>query len=118
MRRITPYADVCRCPCGAGITCAVKTDIVFPAAISNWGAYGITAMLAYLLNKPEILQDAYTERRMLEACIMTGACDGPIGWPVMSVDAVSHQANEGIITLLHEIIGNALKGAKLDRFVK
>ena len=119
VRRITPYADVCRCPCKSGIACSVKTDIVFPAAISNWGAYAISAMLAFLLKKPSILQDADTERRMLEACIMTGACDGPTGWPVMLVDAVSHQANEGMISILHSIIENALVGSNIDsRFLK
>ena len=116
VRRITPYADVCRCPCGSGIACVVKTDIVFPAAISNWGAYGITAMLAFLLKKPEILQDAYTERKMLEACITAGAVDGITGRPVMSVDGVSHEANEALITMLHSIIENALLDSKVDRF--
>jgi hypothetical protein len=119
VRRITPYGDVCRCLCKSGIACSVKTDIVFPAAISNWGAYAISAMLAFLRGKPEILQDSDTERRMLEACIMTGACDGPTGRPVMLVDAVSHQANEGMIDILHSIIENALVGSNIDsRFFK
>jgi len=108
VRRITPYADVCQCPCGAGLACSVKADVVFPAAISNWGAYGIVAMLAYLLKKPEILQDAYTERRMLEACVMAGAVDGIIHSPVPGVDSVSHEADEALITMLHSIIRNAL----------
>ena len=69
--------------------------------------------------KSEILQDSDTERRMLEACIMTGACDGPTGRPVMLVDAVSHQANEGMIDILHSIIENALIGSNVDsRFFK
>ena len=92
---------------------------MFPAAISNWGAYAISAMLAFILGKPDILQDADTEQRMLEACIMTGACDGPTGRPVMLVDAVSHQANEGMIDILHSIIENALIGSNVDsRFFK
>jgi len=118
VRRITPYADVCRCPCGAGIACATKTDIVYPAAISNWGAYGITAMVAYLLGNPEILQDTYTERRILEACIRAGACDGVVGRTCMSVDSVDYLTGEAMLTMLHCIIRSALKGAKVDRFGK
>ncbi len=118
VRGITPYADVCRCPCGAGIACATKTDIVYPAAISNWGAYGITAMVAYLLGNPEILQDTYTERRMLEACIRAGACDGVVGRTCMSVDSVDYLTGEAVLTMLHGIIRSALKGAKVDRFGK
>jgi len=108
VRRITPYADVCRCPCEAGIACVVKADVVFPAAISNWGAYGIVAMLAFLLKKPEILQDAYTERRMLEACVMAGAVDGQILSTVPGVDSVASEADEALISMLHSVIRNAL----------
>ena len=119
VRRLTPYGDVCRCPCKSGIACSVKTDIVFPAAISNWGAYAISAMLAFLLRKPEILQDVDTERQMLKACITAGACDGPTGKPIMLVDAVNPQAGEGMISLLHNIVENALIGSQIDtRFFK
>lgn len=108
VRRVTSYADACRCPCAAGAACAVKTDIVFPASISNWGAYAISSMLAYLLKKPDILQDEDTERRMLEACIMAGAVDGISGRPIMSVDGVEVEAQQGLISMLHAIIENAL----------
>lgn len=119
VRSLTPYGDVCRCPCKSGISCSIKTDVVFPAAISNWGAYAISAMLAFLLGKPEILQDAETEKRMLEACVTAGACDGPTGRPVMMVDAVNHEADAGMISLLHVIVENALIGSQIDtRFFK
>jgi hypothetical protein len=110
VRRITPYADVCRCPCGKGSACTVPADIVFPASISNWGAYAISAMLGYLLKKPDILQDEDTERRMLEACIMAGAVDGISGQPVMGVDGIGLKGQQGIVNLLHAIIENGLKG--------
>ena len=108
VRKITPFADVCQCPCGAGIACSVKTDIVFPATISNWGAYGITAMLGFLLKKPEVLQDVLTERRMLDACITAGAVDGTTHSSIMSVDGVDYLGQEALVTILHGIIGNAL----------
>ena len=109
VRRITPRGDQCRCPCQTGIACAVKTDIVFPASVSNWGAYGINAMLACLLQKPEILQDAFTERRMLEACINAGGVDGETGQTGLSCDGVDHLTGDGLITMLNKIIETALK---------
>ena len=118
VRRITPWADKCRCPCESGIACATKTDIIYPAAVSNWGGYGITAMVAYLLNKPEVLQDTYTERRMLEACITAGGIDGIYGRPMMAVDSIDYLTGEAMLTMLHGIIKSALKGAKVDRFGK
>ena len=111
VRRIVPYGDVCRCPCGAGMACAVKADVTFPCALSNWGAYAITAMLGFLLNKPEILQDIDTERRMLEACIMGRSVDGVIGKLTKSVDGVNCETQQAFITMLHTIIDNALSGA-------
>lgn len=119
IRKIVPYGDMCQCPCKSGLTCSVKTDIVFPANISNWGAYAISAMLAVLLGKADILQDAETEYRMLEACINAGACDGPTGKPIMLVDAVNHEANEGLVSLLNCIVRNALLGMTVEsRFSK
>jgi hypothetical protein len=118
VRRITPWGDTCRCPCEAGLASVTKTDVVFPAAVSNWGAYGITAMVAYLLGNPEILQDTYTERRMLEACIRAGVVDGNYGRPCMSVDTIDYLTGEAMLTMLHGIIRSALKGAKVDRFGK
>jgi len=109
VRRIVPYGNICQCPCGAGIACAVKADIVFPAGTSNWAAYAITAMIAYLLENKEILQDVNTEHRMLEACIMAGAIDGGTSFRlIMAVDGVGYEANEGVISILHGIVENVL----------
>jgi len=114
VREVLPYGDVCRCSCGAGIACAVKSDVPFPAATSNWGAYAITAMLSYLLKKPDILQDIDTERRMLEACIMAGSIDGDISRSVLSVDEINLEGNQSIITLMHIIIDNGLVGRSVN----
>jgi D-glutamate cyclase len=108
--RIVPYGDKCRCPCEAGICCAVETDIVFPAAMSNWGAYAISAMLAYLTAKPEALQDDDTERRMLEACVMAGAIDGTFGKPILAVDGSDLKCQQAVVNLLGTIVVNALRG--------
>ena len=110
VRKITPYANFCQCPCKAGTACTVKTDIVFPASVSNWGAYAISAMMGYLLNNPALLQDDDTERRMLEACIMAGAVDGITVQPIMGVDGVGLKGQQGIVNLLHAIVENALRG--------
>jgi hypothetical protein len=108
VRRIVPHADVCQCPCRSGMACRVTADVTIPASASNWAAYGISAMLAYLLKKPEVLQEADTECRMLEACVMAGGADGMTFRPIPAVDGMSSTANQCIVSLLHEIIGNGL----------
>ena len=117
VRIITPCGDICNCPCRAGLACVVKTDIVFPAAVSNWGAYAITAMVAYLLKKPEVLQDPNTERRMLEACITAGAVEGMSGRLIMGVDGLDVETNQGLINILHSIIRNALIDIRTVRYI-
>jgi hypothetical protein len=109
VRKVAPYANVCRCPCQRGGACAVKTDIIFPASTSNWGAYAITAMMAYLLKRPELLQDEDTEYRMLDACVTAGAVDGIALQTTMGVDSIGIKAQQALICLMHAIIENALK---------
>ena len=108
VRRIVPHGDVCQCPCKSGLACRVTADVTIPTATSNWAAYGISAMLGFLLKKPDLLQDADTERRMLEACIMAGGVDGVTFRPIPAVDGMSGEANRCLVSLLHEIVGNGL----------
>ena len=116
VRRISPYADVCRCPCKAGTACSVKTDIVVPAFVSNWGAYAMSTMMAILLKKLDIFQNAEMEHRMLEACVMAGATDGPTGRLDLLVDGHTYQANEGLVSFLNCIILNGLMEKTIDSF--
>jgi hypothetical protein len=67
-------------------------------------------MMGYLLKKPEILQNEETEWRMLDASIKAGAIDGIVAQPVMCVDGLGVKAHQGLITLLHTIVKNALSG--------
>ncbi len=111
VRAVTPYADVCRCPCQEGGACAVGADIVFPASVSNWGAYAITAMAGYLLKQPELLQDGDTEYRMLDAAVRAGAVDGIALRAEMGVDGAGIRVQQSIISLLHAIVENGLRAA-------
>ena len=111
VRRLVPYGDVCQCECQSGMACAVKTDIAFPAAVSNWAAYAIVAVLGVLLENPEILQDVQMEQRMMEACIMAGSIDGVTGKAEPSIDGIPCVTHQAFITMLHTIVVNALSGA-------
>ena len=114
VREIMPYGNMCQCSCRSGNACHVKAEVVIPATTSNWAAYGISAMLAFLLKNVDLLQDTDTEKRMLEACFMAGAVDGYTMAPQMSVDGTSEKANHCIVGLLREIINNGL----IEEFVR
>jgi hypothetical protein len=110
IRKQVPYADVCRCPCGSGLATAVKSDIPFPAAVSNWGAYAITAMVGYLLKQPEILQDAEMEKRMLEAAALAGSVDGCLGAPIAAADGIHWEVQGCFLKILRNLVDAGLSG--------
>jgi D-glutamate cyclase len=110
VRKCVPFADVCRCPCEAGFACAVKVDVTFPASVSNWAAYAITAMVGYLLQRPDILQDIHMERRMLEAAAMAGSIDGILGAPVPAADGMYFETHQCFVRILRNIVDSALSG--------
>ena len=94
-----PYASQCQCPCGRGIAAESEVDLLVPAAISNWGAYGIAANLARItgtsaLHSPEL------EESMLTSIMQEGAIDGVERSSRLSVDGVPIDTLRLIVNLL------------------
>jgi hypothetical protein len=102
--QIAPFGAKCQCPCGAGMATTVATDVLISAAISNWGAYGISAALAAILRRPDVLQDPKTQARMLEACVMAGAVDGIHAAQILSDDGVPEPSHQSLVQLLNTIV--------------
>lgn len=109
VRALLPYGTRCLCPCEAGVACVTDADVLVVAAISNWGAYGITACLSYLARDPQLLPDEPTERQMLEACVRAGAVDGALGRAELSVDGAPVDVQVAFLTMLRGIVINNLK---------
>ncbi|HEM61684.1 MAG TPA: DUF4392 domain-containing protein [Chloroflexi bacterium] len=78
-------------------------------SVSNWGAYGVAAMLAYMLEDPFVLQDAETERRMLEAMAQAGAVEASYALSIPWVDGTSPEVQQAVVTMMHGVVGNALR---------
>ncbi|MBI4277618.1 MAG: DUF4392 domain-containing protein [Armatimonadetes bacterium] len=108
VRAITGHGARCQCPCGDGMANAVATDVLVIGAVSNWGAYGTCAMLARLLDNPDLVHDPETEYRMLDANVRAGAADGMSALPSMSVDGISVQVNQGLVRQLREMVAIGL----------
>lgn len=114
VRKTVARADVCQCPCGQGMASAVTTDVLVPASVSNWGAYGIEAGLAIIQERPDLFHDAETERGMLRACAAAGAVDGLTSRQILAVDGTSAETQVAVISLLGELIRKALDARKVD----
>jgi hypothetical protein len=102
IRERFPYGNKCECGCGGGIGDTTIVDIMVAASVSNWGAYGVEACLAVLLDAPELLHDAEIESRMLAGCIAAGGIDGVTHMPEPGVDGMSEAVHRSFVTLLGE----------------
>lgn len=114
IRATVPRADVCQCPCGAGMASGTVADIAMPVSISNWGAYAIEAGLAILRGRPELMHDAEAERTMLRACVDAGGVDGATSRQILGVDGTSADVQAAIVTLLAALVGKALTSQGVD----
>jgi len=103
------YGVICKCGCEGGEATATATDVLISAAVSNWGAYGISACLAYMLEDPNILQDADTERRMVEAMVAAGAVEASSAASIPWVDGTSPAVQQAVVTMMHGVVDNALR---------
>lgn len=108
-RSIMETGARCKCPCGDGMATVVATDVLVMAAVSNWGAYGVCTVLAYLLKNPDLVHDPDTEYRMLDANVREGGVDGGSGFPVMKVDGISVEVNQGLVRQLREMVTTGLQ---------
>jgi len=109
VKELQDYGKHCQCPCESGIATVESTEVLVSAAVSNWGAYGVSACLAFMLGDSEVLHDTYTEYRMLEACATAGALDGVYGTQILAVDGINWRTQQSLITMLHSIVSNGLK---------
>jgi hypothetical protein len=78
-------------------------DLTVPAVVSNWGAYGIGACLAALLEDPGVLHTPELERELLWAAVRTGAVDGMTGRAMPAADGIGLDVNAGVVALLGEV---------------
>ena len=86
----------------------VKSDITVLATISNWGAYGVAACLAYLFKNPDCLYDEQIEGQVLAGCAAEGSVDFGAGVPINHVDGLELVVHQAVITLLRTVIRGRL----------
>ncbi len=91
-------------PFGPQAVCTTEVDVLVTAAVSNWGASAIAAALAIILKNPDLLHDAVTEARLLDAAIGAGAVDGFSHRPILQTDGMGVRVHAAIVEVLNEIV--------------
>lgn len=64
VKEIMPAGRACRCSCGGGMAAAITTDALMVAAISDWGAYALVAVLAHQSGRTDLLVTADDVERL------------------------------------------------------
>ena len=104
VKDIQPFGKRCQCPCQSGMATVVKTDVLFPAMISNWGCYGIEAVLAFLLNKPDLTHTPEMEKKIVTACLEAGGLEAMWCTKLFYVDATDGESSMAIVQLLNNMV--------------
>jgi hypothetical protein len=103
-REISPYGKKCRCPCGEGIITKVATTYLFPAGVSNWGAYGLAAALALLTGDVSLAHTPEKEKELLQIATEVDCRDGGTGKARFSVDGVPGETSMALVRLLGTLV--------------
>ena len=106
--RLRPETASCRCGCGGGVISTTPTQLLLPAAVSNWGAYGIAAALAILVNEEALLLDPDEETRLLQVAAVRGCVDGVQRRGGFGVDGISGQTSVAVVRELQRIAQRAI----------
>jgi len=83
----------------ARIAAVVPVDHLVVAGVSNWGGYGVVAALARLTGV-DLLHSPGLERRLIDACVAAGACDGVTRRREPTVDSLSADTHAAVVDLL------------------
>ncbi len=108
IRKNIPFGAECRCGCGSGIAPETVTDTLVAAAVSNWGAYGVTACLSLLSKNINIFHNEAIEERILRESANASFIDGITGYVDPSADGLPLSVNTSVVRILREIVEKSI----------
>ena len=82
--------------------CITRARHVLLASVSNWGAYGFTAMLEMLAGRP-LLPTETDDRRWMRAIVRAGAVDGVTARCEPTVDTFHHDRTAQVLHRLADV---------------
>jgi Domain of unknown function (DUF4392) len=94
----------------ARIATVVPVDHLVVAGVSNWGGYGIAAELGRLTGF-DLLHTPEVERRLIEACVAAGACDGVTRRREPTVDGLASDTHAAVVDLLRLASRSGIMGS-------
>jgi len=96
-------------PKGDTLCTVVKTNVLFPCLMSNWGAYAIEAALAFLLKQPELMHGWKMEERIIRTCLDAGGLEAMWCTTDFIVDSADGESSMAVVQLLNNLVRLALQ---------
>ena len=96
-------------PKGEILATVIKTDVVIPAMMSNWGCYGVEACLAWLLKRPELMHTPALEERIVRACLDNGGLEAMFCTTDFIVDGLEGETSMAAVQILGSIVRKNLE---------
>jgi len=104
VRNSVMYGSECQCPCKGGIAADTEADALIIASVSDWGAYGLAAEVAFLTKQLSAFHTSDLERTLLRVGAQNGLIDGPTGYRVPWIDGINEDIHANLVGLLRGII--------------
>jgi Domain of unknown function (DUF4392) len=98
----------------ARIACVIRVDHLVVAGVSNWGSYGVVAALGRLTGL-DLLHTPEVERRLIQACVSAGACDGVTRRREPTVDSLAADTHAAVVDLLRLASRSGIMGGGRSR---
>jgi hypothetical protein len=100
----TPAGGNCGCGCGGGTACEIPADLTVACAVSDWGAYALSAAVSHLVSDPSAFVTAEVYRRVIEATVGAGAVDGTSRLAIPHIDGISDGFNARLVEQLRDVV--------------
>jgi len=104
VREVMPYGKKCQCSCGGGMATVIKTDVLIPASVSNWGCYGVEAVLAFLLKNRDLMHTPEEEKRILFACLDAVGLEARYCSKRFIADGMPGETSMAVVRLLGDMV--------------
>ena len=108
------YGRTCRCPCGQGTVSAVPADVTVIGGTSDWGAFGVAAALAFLLDRRDALPSGEMVRSVIAAAVEAGAIDAVARKGLPQVDGYPADFCARLADMLADVIVTPGRFAEME----
>lgn len=102
--RLNRFGEACGCPCNGGIVAEVPSDVTIVSGVSDWGALGLAANLAFFTSMPELLPKVEMLSAVLNGAVQAGAIDSLSHASVPWIDGIAEPYHLRLLEQLRDLL--------------